>query len=236
MDDSRFLPLSSPFVTWADETFNPWLDSVRTLSGSLPLGHHIQHPALEGDPQRALCWQSQASAFASAHRRRRRVLVGPWCQPFCGQNLNARGFSAFWPLVRHCDSLDWLAIVDLSEGSSVRLPEDWGVGYQNVWVGSFLRSTPGAPRTLARLRGFPAARRFVLVSAVQQDLGDIDLTGVDWVVVVGPPPTTSEQVDALTSVRLQAMGHCVPIWFDQPVTNSRDLHRHEAFSERHEPR
>lgn len=228
MDVYRSLPLSIPFVTWADETFNPWLDSVRTLSGSLPFGCDVQHPAVKGDPELALGWQSLASAFASAHRRRRRVLVGPWCQPFSDQRLRVGEFAAFWPLVRQCDSLDWLAIVDLSEGASARLPEDWGTGYSNVWVGSFLRSASSASRTLARLRGFPAARRFILVSAAHQDLGDIDLTAVDWVIVVGPPPTTPEQVDALTSVRLQAIGHCVPIWFDS--------HRHGTFSERHEPR
>lgn len=228
--------MSTAFVTWADEVFNPWLDSVRTLSGSLPPAQHLQHAATVGDPELALHWQSQASEFESTHRRRRRVLVGPWCQPFSDSNLKLREASAFWPLVRRCESLDWLAIVDLSKGSTARVPGDWDKGYPNVWVGSSLRSAESASGTLNRLRGFPAARRFVLVSTLLEDLGDIELTGVDWIVVVGPPPSTEDQFNALTSVRIQAMGYCVPIWFDQPFNGTLDWLRRKTFSERHAPR
>ncbi len=224
-------------MTWADEIYNPWLDHVRTLSGSLSVVQHLQHPAMVGDPEVALNWQSQASGFESTYRRRRRVLIGPWCQPFreSESTLTLNETYAFWQLVQRCESLDWFAIVDLSKGASARLPRDWGNGYQHVWVGSLLRSASCAARTLNRLRGFPAARRFVLISTAIEDLGDIDLTGVDWVVVVGPGPSTAEQFDALTSVRLQAMGYCVPIWFDQPINSVGSL-RCEAFSERHGPK
>lgn len=55
----------------------------------------------------------------------------------------------------------------------------------NVWMGvSCGNRKDGLPR-LDELRQVPAAVRFVSIEPLLEDLGDLDLTGIDWVIIGG---------------------------------------------------
>ena len=52
----------------------------------------------------------------------------------------------------------------------------WGVSVENI--------KHGVPR-IARLRSTPAAMKFLSIEPLLEDLGDVDLSGIDWVIVGG---------------------------------------------------
>jgi protein gp37 len=65
-----------------------------------------------------------------------------------------------WKVISKCTNLDWLILTKRPELIDKRLPDDWGNGYSNVWLGV----TAGCRRSLARvdvLKAIPAAVRFV---------------------------------------------------------------------------
>ena len=65
-----------------------------------------------------------------------------------------------WNVIKRCTNLDWLVLTKLPESVADRLPEDWGAGYPNVWIGV----TCGARSSLNRvdvLKQIPAAVRFI---------------------------------------------------------------------------
>lgn len=54
----------------------------------------------------------------------------------------------------------------------------------NVWAGATVEARETVPR-IAVLREVPAAIRFLSVEPLVSDLGEIDLTGIDWVITGG---------------------------------------------------
>jgi protein gp37 len=55
----------------------------------------------------------------------------------------------------------------------------------NVWIGvSVENKRHGVPR-IAQLQGAPANTRFLSVEPLLEDVGELDLTGIDWVIVGG---------------------------------------------------
>jgi protein gp37 len=68
--------------------------------------------------------------------------------------------SEAWQIIRDCPNLDWLVLTKRPERIRELLPEDWGYGYPNVWLGV----TCGAESSLHRvelLKSLPAQLRFI---------------------------------------------------------------------------
>src|SRR5262249_29109158 len=71
------------------------------------------------------------------------------------------------------------------ENAPAMLPDDWGKGRPNVWLGTSVEDQATLPR-LPLLRAVPAAVRFLSAEPLLEYLGpDLDLTGVGWVIVGG---------------------------------------------------
>ena len=65
------------------------------------------------------------------------------------------------------------------------LPDDWGDGYPNVWLGVTCEDREyGYPRIDA-LCEIPAKVHFISAEPLLESLIDISLDGVDWVIVGG---------------------------------------------------
>lgn len=63
--------------------------------------------------------------------------------------------------------------------------DEWPWPLLNVWLGVSVEDRKyGLPR-IAELRDTPAAVRFLSVEPLLEDLGTLDLTGIDWVIVGG---------------------------------------------------
>ena len=65
-----------------------------------------------------------------------------------------------WQIIKRCTNLDWLILTKRPELIADRLPDDWGQGYPNVWMGT----TCGVQASLKRvaiLKTIPAAVRFI---------------------------------------------------------------------------
>lgn len=64
-------------------------------------------------------------------------------------------------------------------------PKQWPWPLPNVWLGVSVENRKhGLPR-IDELRATPAAVRFLSIEPLLEDLGTIDLTGIDWVIVGG---------------------------------------------------
>ena len=87
-----------------------------------------------------------------------------------------------WSIISKCPSLDWLILTKRPELALDRLPEDWGSGYQNVWLGV----TCGHSSSLWRLpilQSIPAHVRFVSAEPLLERIDFRPYLGwVDWVI------------------------------------------------------
>lgn len=88
---------------------------------------------------------------------------------------------------------------------------------KHIWWGVSVEDKKyGLPR-LAALRETPAAMRFLSIEPLLEDLGEIDLTGIDWVIVggesgAGARPMNKEWV---INIRRQCKSAGVPFFFKQ---------------------
>lgn len=67
--------------------------------------------------------------------------------------------------------------------------------FPNVWMGTSVENREhGIPR-IEHLRGIPARVRFLSVEPLLEDLGDLDLTGIHWVIVGGESGHNARSMD-----------------------------------------
>jgi protein gp37 len=87
-----------------------------------------------------------------------------------------------WKVIDECQSLDWLILTKRADRILDCLPENWGDGYKNVWLGV----TAGCRSSLIRVRqllAVPAAIRFISAEPLLEKLNLRPyLNGIDWVI------------------------------------------------------
>ncbi len=87
---------------------------------------------------------------------------------------------------------------------------------QILWGTSVENKRHGLPR-IEELRRTPARTRFLSVEPLLEDLGRLDLTGIDWVIVGGGSGASSRPMEAdwVRSIRDQCVDQNVNFYFKQ---------------------
>jgi protein gp37 len=100
----------------------------------------------------------------------------------------------------------------------------------NIWLGVSVES-PVYLHRIDALRSIPAAVRFLSIEPLLQDVGFLDLSGIDWVIVGGEsgPIARPMHPDWVRSIRDQCIGAGVPFFFKQwgeyhPITRTDGIH------------
>jgi protein gp37 len=112
---------------------------------------------------------------------------------------------------------------------------------EHVWWGVSVEDRKhGLPR-IEHLRKAPAKVRFLSIEPLLEDLGEIDLSGIGWVIVGGEsgPGARPMRKDWVLSIRDQCGSKCVPFFFKQwggvrKIRNGRvlDGRTHDAYPQR----
>ncbi len=93
--------------------------------------------------------------------------------------------------------------------------EQWPL--PNVWLGVSVENRAAALERIPLLQKTPAAKRFLSIEPLLEDLGQIDLTGIDWVICGGEsgPGARPMHPDWARSIRDQCAAAGVPYFFKQ---------------------
>jgi protein gp37 len=175
-------------IAWTEHTWNPWRGCTKVSPGCkncymfAAQSRYGRDPSVVvrtgtwGDPAR---WQRRARAAG----RTEMVFTCSWSDWF---HLAADPWrDEAWALVKRCPNLHFQILTKRPERITDRLPADWGDGYPNVWLGVSVEDRRhGLPR-IDLLRAIPAAVRFLSAEPLLEDLGAVDLAGIDWVIVGG---------------------------------------------------
>jgi protein gp37 len=87
--------------------------------------------------------------------------------------------------MKECNHLTWLVLTKRPERIRDHLPPDWGeTGYPNVWLGTTV-GVRASYKRMDLLRQLPCKRRFLSIEPLLEDLHDIDLRRIDWILVGG---------------------------------------------------
>lgn len=93
-----------------------------------------------------------------------------------------------WDIIRKRKDLIFQILTKRPERIRECLPDDWGDGWDNVWLGTSIGSRAGLHR-LEQLVKIPANTRFLSIEPLHERIDmshfDIEVTGIDWVIIGG---------------------------------------------------
>lgn len=182
-------------IAWTDATFNPWWGCTKVGPGCDHCyaeafdkrvgGDHWgkgSSPRILSDSywHKPLRWQRQAEKACEP----RKVFCGSMCD-WADKNAPADERGRLWQLIRDTPMLRWQMLTKRAPNISKLLPHNWGSGYDNVWLGVTIENRKHGLRRLDVLREIPAKVRFLSIEPLLEDLCEIDLTGIHWVIVGG---------------------------------------------------
>lgn len=187
-------------IPWCDDTWNlAWgctkidvgCQNCYALTLSTRYGHDVWGP---GKPRRTfgpkhwaepLAWNRAGGESVMGPGHPRLVFCSSMCDVFEDHPTITQERAKLWPLIRATPNLSWQILTKRADRIEANLPEDWGTGYPNVWLGVSISEEKGCWRADA-LRNIPAVVRFI---SYEPALGPIahkaNLSGIDWVIYGG---------------------------------------------------
>jgi protein gp37 len=168
-------------------------------------------------------WDKQAAA-AGERRRVFAYSIGDWAEdhPTVKEQL-----PRLWKTIRNTPNLDWLLLTKRPERISISIPNDWGQGYLNVWLGTTIEMNKWLSRAY-ELAKVPAVVHFWSVEPILEEiiLPD-DIKGkVDWIICGGESGANRRWFDGqwARSLRDQSKKLGISFWMKQMSA----LKSHEA--------
>lgn len=217
-------------ISWADDTVNLW-EGCTKISPACDFCYAEERNAryapkgTEGAPNwgpraprrkvlagwilaRKLQREQDEAARAGKPIPRRRVFVNSLSDFFDNHPSIVWRDEAF-QLFRECPDVIFMLLTKRPENIKKMLPDDWGAGYENVWIGTTVEDQERANHRVPLLLLVPAKLHFLSMEPL---LGEVDLTNISTMMFRG-----AEVLNALTgelsgmfgdpcSTRLPAIG------------------------------
>ncbi len=198
-------------IEWTDSTWNPWYGCIKISPGCQDCYMYRDQKRYGGNPydvrrsktrfRDPLKWQDG-----------RRIFTCSWSDFFIDKADQWRPEA--WEIIRQTPRHTYLILTKRPQRIVDELPEGWP--WRHVWLGVSIESRAYLWRADV-LRSIPAAGRFLSLEPLLEDLGTLDLTGINWVICGGesgrePRPMAAEWV---RSIRDQCIGAGVPFFFKQ---------------------
>tara|TARA_Y100000310_G_scaffold317846_1_gene371210 strand:+ start:26755 stop:27801 length:1047 start_codon:yes stop_codon:yes gene_type:complete len=89
-----------------------------------------------------------------------------------------------WDVIKRTPQHSWQILTKRPENIMDRLPDDWGKGYKNVWLGVSIENQQRAYR-LDQLKPIPARTKFLSIEPLIGPVSGLDYSGIDWVIIGG---------------------------------------------------
>lgn len=182
-------------IAWTDHTFNiawgcqkisPGCANCYADTLSHRYGWDVWGP---GKPRRTfgekhwnepLKWNKDAAKEG----RRHRVFSSSMCDVFEDNQTVESERGKLWNLIRETPWLDWQLLTKRADRIVDNLPDDWGKGYPNVWLGVSVENNDYGWRVDC-LRDIPATVHFVSYEPALGPIDKVDLNGIEWLIVGG---------------------------------------------------
>lgn len=185
--EDRPMARTSP-IEWTDATWNPWMGCEKVSPGCAHCYMYREQRQYGHDPA---ALRRSKTKFDEPLRwtSRRYVFTCSWSDWF---HPGADAWRAeAWSIVRATPHLTYQILTKRPELIVERLPDDWGMGYDNVWLGVSVENSRFTWRAEV-LAEIPSRMRFVsaepLLGSLYVEGGrkrPLDLAAIDWVIVGG---------------------------------------------------
>ncbi len=217
-------------IEWTTHTFNPWWGCTAVSEGcrfcyaeslSKRYGHDVwgqgKDRRLMGDSywQAPLTWNTAAAGA----EERPRVFCASMADVF-DPGAPATERARLWELIALTPNLDWLILTKRPELMTDGLPADWGMGYENVWLGTSVEDNRVTQR-ISDLTAVPAHLHFLSLEPLIGPLKGLPLEGIEWAIVGGESGSKPRpmNLDWVRSIKKQCRDSNTAFFFKQMGTS-----------------
>jgi protein gp37 len=156
-------------ISWTDATWNPWRGCRKVSAGCANCYMFRQQRRFGDDPtvvMRSKTTFNDPLKWAEPQR----IFVCSWSDFFIEDADEWRDEA--WAIMRAAPQHTYMLLTKRLEPIAERLPDDWGNGYPNVWLGASVENQRVADERIPLLLQLPAAVRFLSCEPL---LGAVDL-------------------------------------------------------------
>lgn len=212
-------------IAWTDHTFNPWWGCAKVSPGC----KHCYAEALDRRLGGAHFGGRERKTFGPKHWAdpirwdKAAAKAGRPALVFCASMGDVFDVDApseerrlLWELIRKTPNLIWQLLTKRPENIPDLLPHDWHEGYPNVWLGATVEDREHR-RRIDELCLVPARLRFLSCEPLLEDLGDLDLDGIGWVITGGEsgPCARPAKAEWIRDIDMQCQEEARPHFFKQ---------------------
>ena len=227
-------------IEWCHHTFNPWIGCTKISDACnncyaeewanrykrCDWGGDRVGTKSWGQPKR---WNRQAGQAGT----RSRVFCASLADVFDNhKSILPEWRQRKWETIKETPHLDWLLVTKRPQNITRFLPEDWGDGYPNVWIGVTAENQTELNRRLPILLSVPAKVHFLsceplledinlrkaLEASIDNQVGPKEL-GLNWVICGGESAHKKVRRDLnpdwARSLRDQCEEETIPFLFKQ---------------------
>jgi len=185
--------MGKTIISWTDYTFNPWMGCSRVSLGCTNcyaerMTKNRMGLDIWGQKYRKVTkspWQNvkKWNQDARINGQRKKVFIGSLCDIFEDRPELVSLRRSVFELIRKCDNLDFQLLSKRAKNIEKMLPNEWGQGWENVWLGVSIENQDYAWRADI-LREIPSYVRFISYEPALGSL-ELNLSGIDWVIYGG---------------------------------------------------
>lgn len=128
---------------------------------------------------RPLRWNSDAEKAGRVDL----VFLASWADFFSKEADEWRAEA--WAIIKRCPNLIFQILTKRHGRIADHLPEDWGEGYPNVWLGVSAEDATWWNRRVPELLSVPAQVHFVSYEPALGSIAGCSAAGIDWVIIGG---------------------------------------------------
>lgn len=144
-------------------------------------GRHPRIAAHDADWRAPLKWNKDAHGKVGPYF----VMVGDGCD-WADEHAPEGQRKRLWTLILHTQNLWWDLTTHQGHTMKQYLPADWYEfqnGYPNVTLNVVVENREYGIPSIEMLRAIPALERTVIIEPWSEDMGDLDLAGIDSLVI-----------------------------------------------------
>lgn len=183
-------------IAWTDHTWNPWMGCHKVSQGCKHCYAEVLTKermgldvwGLNGPRRRTLPktwakvrrWNNEAIAEGRPHR----VFTASLADVFEDEPGPNEWRSDVFDVIRNCPWLDFQLLTKRPENFARMLPDDWGEGYTNVWLGTSIENNEVVDRA-EHLTSVPAFVHFVSYEPAIGPVNELDLRHIEWLIAGG---------------------------------------------------
>lgn len=224
----------STSIAWTDHTFNPWWGCTKVSEGckhcyaeafsKRQLGHSIWGDVAQRQIATDSYWEKPQAWERKAIKTgvRRLVFCASMADVFEDRGELNRWRARLFGVIDSTPHLVWLLLTKRPENVRNMLPDAWGGKLpDNVWTGATAENRERfVERTthLVEVEG----KHFLSCEPLLEDIGDdVDLTGIDWLIMGGESgkPRRRVEIEWMWRLAYNCAARSVPIFVKQDNGN-----------------